>query len=91
MIVLAVAAPRPGGRRGQVQPTTAAYAIQHLIRPYLEHFRDRQEPATGAIGDFVDWMRQLLSTSGTRLRFGCRIPHLAPDRVIELEDETIRR
>ena len=71
-----------GANATRIRRQTAEYAIQQLIRPYIEFFRHRTDPAAGgAANAFTDWMRHLMSTEGDRLRFGCRIPHLSPDAV----------
>jgi predicted RND superfamily exporter protein len=63
---------------GALRRGTAEYAVRHLIRPYLA-LLEAPAAAAGRLTAFTAAMRQLLSASGDRLRFGCRIPHLSPE------------
>ncbi len=76
----------------RVTDRAAKFAVRWLVAPYLSWFAgteaaDNESPLVAALRDS---MKQLLSTDGTRVRFGCRIPEMQPEAVLSLAERLQR-
>ncbi len=67
-----------------LQPATAEYAARHLLEPYLRISASGAASASPVVAQFADAMAELVSADGDRLRFGCRVPALAPGALLAL-------
>lgn len=75
---------RPWEERFRVTGRAVRFVLRWLLSPYLQMSPGGTEETGGFMERYRLAMQQILSVSGTRLRFACRVPHLAPEAILDL-------